>query len=47
VGRLEKAFEEFFIHLERGERFNRSEGPANNNERQPRDKPLQSAKIEG
>ena len=47
MGRLEKGFEEFFIHLEPGERFDRSAGPANANERQPRDKPLQSAQIEG
>ena len=45
VGRLEKAWEEFYIHLERGNAFSPSDGPAT--DRQPRDKPLQPAKIEG
>jgi uncharacterized GH25 family protein len=44
VGRLEKAWEEFFIHLEPGPAFSRGDGPTEN--RQPRDKPLQPAKID-
>jgi hypothetical protein len=45
VGRLEKAWEEFFIHLERGNASDPNDAPSA--DRQPRDKPLQSAKIEG
>ena len=45
VGRLEKAMDAFYIHLERGDAFDPNEGPPN--DRQPRDKPLQSAKVEG
>jgi hypothetical protein len=42
VGRLTGNMENFIIHLERGERFDHSEGPPDN-DRQPRDKPLRTA----
>ncbi len=44
VGRLSGNTEDFIIHLERGERFSRSEGPPDN-DRQPRDKPLRGARL--
>lgn len=44
VGRLTGNQEEFIIHLERGDRFQREDGPPNN-DRQPRDKPLRGAKL--
>ena len=44
VGRLTTNMENFIIHLERGERFDRGEGPADN-DRQPTDKPLRGAKL--
>lgn len=47
LGRLEKSIEEFFIEFEPGARSERSEGPTNPSDRQPRNKPLQGAKIEG
>jgi hypothetical protein len=43
VGRLTANMDYFIIHLEPGERFDRSDGPPNN-DRQPRDKPLKGAK---
>ena len=43
VGHLSGNMENFIIHLERGQRFDRSEGPADN-DRQPTDKPLRGAK---
>lgn len=44
VGRLSTNMENFIIHLERGERFDRSEGPPDN-DRQPTEKPLRGAKL--
>lgn len=43
VGRLERNFDDFLIHLEFGERFERNEQPAD--ARQPYDKPLRAAAI--
>ncbi len=44
VGRLTGNIEDFVIHLEPGQRFDRSDGPADQ-DRQPRDKPLRGAKL--
>lgn len=44
VGRLSTNMDNFIIHLEPGERFDRSDGPPDN-DRQPRDKPLRGAKL--
>lgn len=44
VGRLAGNIEDFVIHLEPGQRFDRSDGPADQ-DRQPRDKPLRGAKL--
>jgi hypothetical protein len=44
LGRLEQDLEDFIIHLEPGARFDRAEGPADN-ERYPRDKPLRGARL--
>jgi uncharacterized GH25 family protein len=43
VGRLSGNMEDFIIHLERGPRFGRGDGPPDS-DRQPRNKPLRSAK---
>jgi hypothetical protein len=43
VGRVSGNIENFIIHLERGERFDRSEGPPDN-DRQPTEKPRRGAK---
>ena len=45
VGKLEGDLNDFIIHLEPGERFERDAGPADGGERQPRDKPLRGAKL--
>jgi hypothetical protein len=44
VGRLERSIDNFVIHLEFGERFERQDGPPDS-ERQPREKPLRGAEI--
>ena len=44
VGRLDRSIDDFLIHLEFGDRFDRQDGPADS-ERQPRDKPLRGATI--
>jgi hypothetical protein len=44
VGRLSTNMDNFIIHLEPGEQFDRSDGPPDN-DRQPRDKPLRGAKL--
>ena len=44
VGKLQNDLEEFVIHLERGAGFDESQRPSDN-ERQPRQKPLQGAKL--
>jgi hypothetical protein len=44
VGRLTGNMDDFVIHLERGPRFDRSEGPSDQ-DKQPRDKPLRGAKL--
>ena len=44
VGKLQGSMENFIIHLEPGERFDRDQGP-DDGERQPREKPLRSAKL--
>jgi len=44
VGRLSTNMDNFIIHLESGEQFDRSDGPPDN-DRQPRDKPLRGAKL--
>lgn len=44
VGRLSENLDDFIIHLEKGQRFDRSEGPQDS-ERQPRDKPLRGATL--
>lgn len=44
VGRLTGNMDDFVIHLERGQRFDRSEGPPDQ-DKQPRDKPLRGAKL--
>ncbi len=44
LGRLEQDFDDFIIHLEPGTRFDRAEGPGDN-DRYPRDKPLQGARL--
>jgi len=44
LGRLEGDLNDLIIHLEPGTRFERNDGPSDN-ERYPRDKPLQGAKI--
>jgi hypothetical protein len=45
LGRLEGDLEEFIIHLERGDRFTRDQGPPDS-ERYPRGKPLRGAKLD-
>ena len=45
IGRLEGDLEEFVIHLERGDRFPRDQGPPDG-ERYPRGKPLRGAKLD-
>jgi hypothetical protein len=44
VGRLERSIDDFIIHLEFGERFERNDGPPDG-ERQPKEKLLRSATI--
>lgn len=44
VGRLSENQDGFIIHLEKGQRFDRNEGPPDS-DRQPRDKPLRGAKL--
>lgn len=44
VGRLTGNIEDFVIHLEPGQRFDRGDGPSDQ-DRQPRDKPLRGAKL--
>ena len=45
IGRLEGDLDEFIIHLERGDRFTRDQGPPDS-ERYPRGKPLRGAKLD-
>ena len=45
VGRLGGNLEDFIIHLEKGDRFPRDSGPDDGGDRQPRNKPLQGAKL--
>jgi len=44
LGRLQKDFDEFIIHLEKGTRLDRNSAPPGA-ESQPRQKPLESAKL--
>ena len=45
VGRLDRSLDDFVIHLEFGERFERNDGPRDGGERQPNNKPLRGATI--
>lgn len=45
VGRLSGNVEDFTIHLETGDRFPRDSGPDDGGDRQPRNKPLQGARL--
>jgi hypothetical protein len=45
VGKLQGDMDNFIIHLEPGDRFDRGEGPAQGEERQPTNKPLRGAKL--
>lgn len=45
VGKMQGDIDNFVIHLEPGDRFDRGEGPAQGEDRQPRDKPLRGAKL--